>query len=261
MGAESLHQSIQNKDVNLVIIDTRPFSEYLLGHIPGSVNMDLMNFHWFDTSQEGIIHFERQMVIMLKYLGIDKSSSVVFYDNISGPSASRGVWLLHYFSHYHVYILNGGFQNWIKLNLPIQTKTNHFSRSDDVFDVDKEVLADLEYVQKRTKSNSDDVIIIDCRSELEYNGIIVRAYKGGHIPNSINIDWVRNLENGKFRSLEKLDDLYSFIRKDVEIITYCHGGYRAANTYLVLKSLGYSKVKMYLGSWGEWGNNPNLPIE
>jgi thiosulfate/3-mercaptopyruvate sulfurtransferase len=96
---------------------------------------------------------------------------------------------------------------------------------------------------------------------MEYDGLIVRAARRGHIPSAVNIDWYRNLENGKFKEFSKLVQLYSFIPIDKEIITYCQGGYRAANTYLVLKNLGYLNVKMYLGSWGEWGNIPTLPVE
>ena len=96
---------------------------------------------------------------------------------------------------------------------------------------------------------------------MEYDGLIVRAARRGHIPSAVNIDWTRNLENGKFKEFDKLVQLYSFIPTDKEIITYCQGGYRAANTYLVLKNLGYLNVKMYLGSWGEWGNIPSLPVE
>ena len=105
------------------------------------------------------------------------------------------------------------------------------------------------------------MVIIDCRSEMEYSGTIARASKKGHIPQAINIDWINNLAEEKFKDLEKLDQLYSFISKDKEVITYCHGGYRAANTYLILKKLGYSDVKMYLGSWGEWGNIHEFPVE
>jgi thiosulfate/3-mercaptopyruvate sulfurtransferase len=96
---------------------------------------------------------------------------------------------------------------------------------------------------------------------MEYDGLVVRASRRGHIPSAINIDWINNLENEKFKDHEKLSHLYSFIPMDKEVITYCQGGYRAANTYLILKKLGYSNVKMYLGSWGEWGNVSSLPIE
>jgi thiosulfate/3-mercaptopyruvate sulfurtransferase len=156
--------------------------------------------------------------------------------------------------------LDGGFKNWLNSNYPIEIKTHPLIPFKGKYCIDKSVLADFEYIKDKIKSNGD-AVIIDCRSEAEYNGSIVRASKLGHIPQAININWINNLENEKFKEFEKLDRLYSFIPKDKEIITYCQGGYRAANTYLVLKKLGYLNVKMYLGSWGEWGNMDGLSIE
>ena len=83
----------------------------------------------------------------------------------------------------------------------------------------------------------------------------------GHIPNAINIDWSLNVnENGTFKNESELSKLYE-IPKDSEIVTYCQGAYRAANSFLALKKLGFENVKVYLGSWGEWGNHLNLPVE
>ena len=261
INGESLYQLIATPNPNLLIIDARPFSEYIKGHIHGAINLDLMNFHWFDTSKEGIIQFNKQMKTLLNYLGVNSQNFVVFYDDISGFSASRGIWLLHYFSHNDVFLLDGGFKNWLKSNYPIETKTNPFVNSEGGFNINNKVLADAEYIKKRIDKNANDVVIIDCRSEMEYDGLVARASRRGHIPLAVNIDWINNLENEKFKEFEKLAQLYSFIPMDKEIITYCQGGYRAANTYLVLKKLGYSNVKMYLGSWGEWGNISTLPIE
>src|SRR5215210_4236618 len=99
----SLYHLINTQNLNLLVVDTRSFSDYNRGHIPHAINIDLMNFHWFDTSEEGIVQFNRQMKILLNYLGIKTQSIVVFYDDISGSSASRGIWLLNYFSHENAY--------------------------------------------------------------------------------------------------------------------------------------------------------------
>ena len=94
----------------------------------------------------------------------------------------------------------------------------------------------------------------------EFDGSTLRAARAGHIPDAINIDWNENLQQDLFKKIEELKELYQKVPKDAEVITYCQGGYRAANTFVVLKILGYKRVRMYLGSWGEWGNKPELPV-
>ncbi|HJS82502.1 MAG TPA: rhodanese-like domain-containing protein, partial [Nitrososphaera sp.] len=97
ISADQLRSMLGNR--NVLIIDTRPFASYSESHIPGAVNIDLMQFHWIDTSREGIAQFNKQMRILLSNVGISPGKHVVFYDDISGASAARGVWLLLYFSH------------------------------------------------------------------------------------------------------------------------------------------------------------------
>ncbi len=109
ISSEELYRKTQKRD-DTIIVDTRPFSEYRKGHIPGAINVDLFQLHWFDTTKRGINDFNRQTGLMLSNLGIKKESNVIFYDDISGVSAARGVWLLLYFSHEKVSILDGGFE-------------------------------------------------------------------------------------------------------------------------------------------------------
>ena len=104
------------------------------------------------------------------------------------------------------------------------------------------------------------MIILDARSKEEYVGSDVRAARRGHIPSAVNIDWENNIENDTFKRKKKLLKIYSKIPKEASVVSYCQGGYRAANSFVALKMLGYKKVKLYLGSWGEWGNKLDLPV-
>ena len=254
ISKEDLEQIFQEKDV--LVVDARSFGEYSKGHIPGAVNLDLFAFHWFDTSQNGIDSFNVQTRKLLSFAGIDENKKIVFYDNVSGMPAARGVWLCQYFSHPDVCMLDGGFKVWEVGKLPTQTEPTKYSPSNLTTPIDTSIISGFEYI----KENIGKITIIDARSKDEFEGTIPRAARGGHIPTAINIDWNKNLEDGSFKNDEGLASLYE-MSKDTQIVTYCQGAYRAANSFLALKSIGFKNVKVYLGSWGEWGNNLDLPIE
>jgi len=244
-------------DSDTLIIDTRSFKEYSEGHIQGSVNLDLFAFHWIDTTKEGIQNFNKQAEMIFSFVGVSSEKRIIFYDNISGMLAARGVWMLEYFSHSDVSMLDGGMKKWEKENLSIETKQNPFQPSNFSGKVNPEIISSYEYIL----DNIDRLKIIDARSDGEFNGTIVRAAQVGHIPKSINIDWSLNIhDDGTFKSDEELSKLYE-MPKDSEIVTYCQGAYRAANSFLALKKLGFTNVRVYLGSWGEWGNKLDLPVE
>jgi thiosulfate/3-mercaptopyruvate sulfurtransferase len=258
ISSQDLYKLIKKQD-NAIVIDSRPFSEYKNGHVPGAVNIDLFQLHWFDTTKRGIKDFNRQSRLLLSNIGISKDSKVIFYDNVSGITSARGVWLLLYFSHKNVCMLDGGFEKWKREKLPVEVKSNQLRNVRFIGKPNFKVIANANEV-RRALSNKN-VKIVDARSTGEFNGSDVRASRRGHIPSAININWEYNIENDIFKSKEKLSKIYSKIPKNSQVISYCQGGYRAANAFVALKTLGYEKVKMYLGSWGEWGNRLDFPVE
>ena len=258
ISPSELNKKIQEYD--LLVIDTRSWKEYTAGHLHGAVNLDLFAFHWADTSKGAMRAFNKQMVKLLSNAGVSYDKFIVFYDDVSGKLAPRGVWLLEYFSHEKAAILDGGIGKWIRDGYEVQREPVSYKPSDFTPRINEDVLATYRYVLNNI--NNDKVKIVDARSVSEYSGESGRAVMAGHIPGAINVNWEENITNdGIFKSNNELEQLYEKVGKDDEILLYCQGGYRAANAYLALKKLGYKKLRVYLGSWYEWGNMPELPVE
>ena len=245
------------QDNSVLILDARSYKDYSKAHIPGAVSLDLFSFHWADTSEKGLISFGEHMRKILSYAGVDENKKIIFYDNTSGMLAARGVWMCLYFSHPDVQMLDGGLSKWNGENLPTVSESTTYTPSNLTTQIDPSIIIGFEELNE----NIGKVTIIDARSSDEFNGTTPRAARGGHIPTAKNIDWNNNLDDsGKLKSDKELESLYQ-MDKDAPIVTYCQGAYRAANSYLSMKKLGFKNVKVYLGSWGEWGNNLDLPIE
>lgn len=252
----------QLQDPQLVLMDLRPPEAYSNGHIPGARSFDIWGISLIDTRPQPLDAFLWIIEHLIQAKGVNEDSRVIIYDDVSGMRAARLFWFLEFFGHRDVHLLDGGFNAWTAAGLPVThealvPKTGNFRKK-----VRRELLATAEDVLNALKST--DTVLVDTRSDDEYSGKLVRAARGGRIPGAIHLEWTRNLDaNGFFRSPDQLKSMYSAhnIPPEKEAIPYCQGGYRAAHTYLALRLIGYPRVRNYLGSWGEWGNRPELPVE
>jgi len=251
ISAKDASRLIGKKGV--VFVDTRNYWKYVKGHIPGAVNLELYAFHWVDTSPEGVEVFARQMATLLGAVGIDRDTSVIFYQNNSGHDAARGVWLLELLGSKNGKLLDGGVNLWKREGRETSTQDPKYDRKRFAPDLDVGVLCTLSGLEDHIKSR--DATILDVRNPGEFSGNYRRALKLGHVPGSRNVEWKMALRrDGTLKDARQLRKLYGGISPDTGVLTYCQSGYRAAHSWLVLKLLGFSRVSNYLGSWYEWGN-------
>jgi thiosulfate/3-mercaptopyruvate sulfurtransferase len=246
----------------LLLLDLRPPEAFAAGHIPGAIHLDLWGVSLIDTDPAPLTAFMWMIEHVLAVHGVDAATPVVVYDEQSGVRAARAFWFLEYFGHERVQVLDGGFGAWISAGLPVTREAAAPPKSTWTGTPQPDTIATWRDVQERL--GNPDVVILDTRSDEEYHGTMVRAKRGGAIPGAVHVEWKRNLgPDGAFKPASELRAIYESagVTPDKEVVSYCQGGYRAAHGYLALRLLGYPRVRNYTGSWKEWGDREDLPIE
>ncbi|HJR59802.1 MAG TPA: sulfurtransferase [Vicinamibacterales bacterium] len=245
-----------------LVLDLRPPEEYTAGHIPGAIHLDLWGVSLIDTDPAPLDAFMWMIEHVLATHGVDASRTVVVYDQQSGIRAARAFWFLEYFGHPSVRLLDGGFTAWTAAGFETTRDASPPPKSEWTGTREQPTIATWREV--RDALGRPDTVILDTRTDGEYCGTTVRARRGGAIPGAVHIEWTRNLTpRGDFKPAADLRRMYeeAGVTPDREVITYCQGGYRAAHAYLALRLLGYPRVRTYVGSWKEWGDREELPVE
>lgn len=242
-------------DDSVVIVDARPPEQYHSGHIPGTRNLDIYQYHILDSDPEVVGAWVGEMQDAFRALGVRSGDHVVFYEDISGTSAARGVWLMEALSIGNGSLLDGGLAAWQAAGHSLSAEPVSVAPSDVTLTLDRvhfTFAADLIH----DLANGNETRIIDTRNRLEWIQ--------GTIPTATHLEWTAHLDtDGKLKSLDELRVLYQElgIAPTDAVVTFCASGYRAAHTWLVLSELGYDSVSNYAPSWGEWGRRADVPVE
>jgi len=252
-----------------VLVDVRFVEDYGKGHIPGAIGLPawLSTLFAEDKKRQATVHARIEQTF--GEMGIGNDSHVIIY----GDPANVG-WNAVLF-----WILEAGGCNSTKMNSTVQFYDGGVTRwqaEGGTLDQDLPTVKPMKFkaaagVTRGIKSDEilrivegkGKAVILDTRTPGEYNGTDVRALRGGHIPQAVNIDFMKNFDLATFRMLplDQLQSLYKDVPKDQRVITYCQTGARASYTYLVLRALNFNDVAIYHDGWRVYGSDLKLPVE
>ncbi|WP_348620177.1 sulfurtransferase [Paenibacillus polymyxa] len=236
-------------------------------HIPGAVHFDLEEDLTAPLGEHGGRHplpDVNTLAARLSRAGINASSRIVAYDDQGGMMASRFWWLLRYLGHEQVYVLEEGYSAWKEAKFPVTSDQPIRIPSTFTPNVQPQMLTNMQEVHRVSKDSlpGGSSILIDSRERPRYLGLeepIDQA--AGHIPGAVNFFWKEVLdEQGSFKNAEQLQQHFADLDPNAEIIVYCGSGVSACPNVLALNEAGFSKVRLYPGSWSDWISYEENPV-
>ena len=269
VDAEWVEDHLHDPLVRLIEVDVDT-AAYDQGHIPGAVG-----FNWLKELQDQVVRApigRTQLEELLSRAGVSNDTTIVLYGDNNNWFAAWALWILKYYGHQDVRLLDGGRVKWLADKRSITTEIPSYSRTVYLAQPPNAEIRALRD-QVLLELGHKDVALVDVRSPGEYSGELLApehlpqegAQRGGHIPGAANIPWSLAVRNdGTFKSAKELRSLYESkgVTKDKEVVAYCRIGERSSHTWYVLHYLlGYPKVRNYDGSWTEWGSLIEAPIE
>jgi thiosulfate/3-mercaptopyruvate sulfurtransferase len=246
----TLNDMLAHDDVR--IIDVRAKSDYDAGHIPKALSIPADSVNDPTAQVEGARLLDDRLAELFGSRGIDKNTQVVLYDDKGGFHAARLFWMLDYFGHRKVAILNGGIQKWTadghKLSLDqVKAKPARFTPTP----MERRAASADWLLERRTDTN---VVVIDVRP--------TALFQKGHIPWARSIPWAQNLAaDGTMKTADELIAHFAAhgVTPDKNIASHCQDGKASAHSYFTLRLLGFPRVRSYDRSWAEWGSADDLP--
>jgi thiosulfate/3-mercaptopyruvate sulfurtransferase len=250
-----------------VDVDTTAYEQ---GHVAGAIGLN-----WKTDLQQRPVRdllSKPQLEALLSKNGVASNTTIAIYGDNNNWFAAWFFWLLKYYGHADVRLVNGGRSKWLAEQRPTTTDVTAFSATRYSANApDASVRALRQYVLDTVEKNGKK--LVDVRSPKEFSGELLApenlpqegAQRAGHIKGAVNVPWASAVaEDGRFKAVDELKRIYGDkgLNGSTETIAYCRIGERSSHTWFVLKYLlGHEKVRNYDGSWTEYGSLIGAPIE
>lgn len=255
-------------DCRFDLVDSEAgYKSYLEGHIPGAIyvhsDKDLATTKNGQNGRHPLPSIEAWQKTYAS-LGITPNKKVVIYDNQGSMYAVRLWWMLHSVGQKNVYLLNGGYPNWVGAGLPIETAETFRQAVPETKLQNYQGLVLVDAVENNLQN--PQFTILDARANDRFHGNNETLDPvAGHIPGAMNRCFKDNLEaDGRFKNLDVLKSEFAEILKDIpsdQIVHQCGSGITACHNLFTMELLGLKNSSLYAGSWSEWCSNPARPIE
>ena len=237
--------------------------QYENGHIPGAVHLDVEK-HLSGKEGPGRhpLPQKRDFQKILEEIGVSREMHVIAYDAGTGMPAPRLWWLLRYYGHERVSILDGGWRTWTTGGKPVEYQVPHYPKGEFVARAKLKWLLNQKGVDDLR--DNPEVVLLDVRTPERYRGEVEPIdARAGHIPGAVNLPFTQliNQETGCFLPAEQLKEMFAQVgatKADITIC-YCGSGITACTNIFALRLVGV-EAKLYEGSWGEWSQDLSQPI-